>query len=255
MLVDSGSTYNFIKGSVARRLRLPATTVSSFRVLTGSGTYLACSQQCKQVHLDVQGVKLVLDCFILELSGVDVVLGVQWLAQLGNVVSNYRDMTMSFFYGGKQVLLKGKSALELSQLPSKSFCKLLDSDSSHGLYTLHYIADQEVPQSHQLPSELREVLSNFGEVFAEPSSLPPSRHIDHRIELVPNAQPVNVRPYRYPHFQKEEMERLVAEMLKSRVIQDSHSAFSSPVLLVKKKRWKLALLCRLPGSQFQYHQR
>jgi hypothetical protein len=46
---------------------------------------------------------------------------------------------------------------------------------------------------------------------------------------------VHIRPYRYPPPLKDEIEKQVAEMLAKGLIQPSTSAFSSPILLVRKK--------------------
>ncbi|WVZ53038.1 hypothetical protein U9M48_004029 [Paspalum notatum var. saurae] len=54
---------------------------------------------------------------------------------------------------------------------------------------------------------------------------------------------VRIGPYRYPPAVKDEIETQVVEMLKSGIIQHSQSAFSSPVLLVKKKdlSWRFCM--------------
>jgi hypothetical protein len=83
-------------------------------------------------------------------------------------------------------------------------------------------------------SLLDAVLVAFDNVFAKPRGLPPQRGCDHAIHLLPGAPPVAVRPYRYPVAHKDELERQCATMLAQGLIRRSTSAFSSPVLLVKK---------------------
>jgi hypothetical protein len=78
------------------------------------------------------------------------------------------------------------------------------------------------------------LLDSFADIFTTPCSLPPPRRHDHRIRLFPGIDPVAVRPYRYPRLLKDEFERQCGEMLHQGIIRESTSAFSSPVLLVKK---------------------
>ena len=65
--------------------------------------------------------------------------------------------------------------------------------------------------------------------------LPPLRATDHAINILPNTAPVNVRPYRYPQYQKKEIKDQINSMLDKGFIRTCASPFSSPVLLVKKK--------------------
>ena len=81
---------------------------------------------------------------------------------------------------------------------------------------------------------LEKLLEDFPDLFEDPSGLPPSRSCDHRIPLLPGSGPVVVRPYRYPHLQKDEIERQCEVMLQQGIIRPSRSPLSSPVLLVKK---------------------
>ncbi|GJS42410.1 ty3-gypsy retrotransposon protein [Tanacetum coccineum] len=96
----------------------------------------------------------------------------------------------------------------------------------------HGVANNSTSSRHP---EIEQPLIRYDSLFQVPTCLPPNHAIDHRIHLLPNTKPVNVRPYRYPHYQKGEMEKLVTEMLGQGIIRFSHSPFLSPVLLVKKK--------------------
>ena len=72
-------------------------------------------------------------------------------------------------------------------------------------------------------------------MFDTPKTLPPLCTHDHCIPLEPGSRPVSVRLYRYPHIQKNEIERAVKEKLATGIIRLSFSPFSLSVLLVKKR--------------------
>lgn len=76
-----------------------------------------------------------------------------------------------------------------------------------------------------------------------PNFEPVNVYPNHTIHLLPNSEPVNVCPYRYPYFQKQEIETQVRAMLQNGIIHPSTSHFSSPVLLVKKcdRSWRFCI--------------
>ncbi|GJS31051.1 hypothetical protein Tco_0491671 [Tanacetum coccineum] len=83
--------------------------------------------------------------------------------------------------------------------------------------------------------ELSQAVDTFEDVFVVPTELPPQRSHDHKIPLLPNTQPINIRPYRHPPMQKDAIEVMEKELLDSGVIKPSNSPFASPIVMVKKK--------------------
>ena len=61
--------------------------------------------------------------------------------------------------------------------------------------------------------DIQKLIKGYTEVFAEPKELPPVRECDHAIPLIQGAEPPNIRPYRMPHHQKDEIEFQVHQML------------------------------------------
>ena len=88
---------------------------------------------------------------------------------------------------------------------------------------------------HEVPKVVKEVLTQHQQVFRLMTELPPSHDIDHAIQLILGASLVNVYPYWYTHILKNEIERLVQEML-----------------VKKNKKWRIEVLRRLPCSQQSY---
>lgn len=100
---------------------------------------------------------------------------------------------------------------------------------------LNKIEVEEKKVETETPEFLQEILQSYESIFHMPKGLPPPRDKEHRIALRNGSNPISVRLYRYPQIQKEEIEKLVEDMLAARTIQPSISPYSSPVLLVKKK--------------------
>ena len=65
---------------------------------------------------------------------------------------------------------------------------------------------------------LHGVLEEFEGVFFDPEGLPQYRKKDHAINLILGTAPVHVRPYRYPYMWKNEIEKLVGEMLGAGIV-------------------------------------
>ena len=94
----------------------------------------------------------------------------------------------------------------------------------------------------EVPKDLEVVIEQYATVFAMPPRLPPKRSKQHHIVLKEGTNPINVKPYRFPQIQKDEIERLVSDMLQAGIIQPSCSPFSSPVLVKKKDgSWRFCI--------------
>lgn len=91
---------------------------------------------------------------------------------------------------------------------------------------------------------IEQLTREYADIFKEPIELPPFRkNHNHKIVLKEGAEPVNQRPYRYAVYQKDEVDKMVKELLQAGTVQPSSSPYASPVVLVKKKdsTWRLCV--------------
>ena len=118
---------------------------------------------------------------MLPIEGPDVVLGIQWLQQLGRVSHYYSALTMEFFWDGHSVILKGDLTAESSLITLHQFPALLNTSEVHTLFTLEAISiaepASEFPSTQpaniifpsSLPVPITQLLQQFHSLFQSPS--------------------------------------------------------------------------------------
>lgn len=239
VMIDPGATHNFISAATVERLGLTVEGEREFSVSLGNGAKVTGKGCCRAVPLGIQGVLVREDFLPLELGNSDLILGVLWLEKLGEVTTNWKQQSMSFMVDGKRVKWRGDPSMSRTQVSLKAMIRALRKEGGGLLIEMNQldgVGDGEKGGGEtELPAAISGVLEEYKQVFEMPTGLPPHRAIEHSIVLKEGTDPVSVRPYRYPQFQKTEIEKLIQEMLAAGIIRPSTSPFSSPVLLVKKK--------------------
>lgn len=219
ILLDLGSSHSFIGSSLAVSLTRIQSNPSVVLVRVADGEKIRCDSQLTDVVWFVQGLQFTSTLKVFPLTTFDIILGMDWLEQYSPMKIHWLEKWIHFPYNSDWAVIHGDGA----SLPVGSLVQLatvLADDSS--------VFDD-------MPPPLAGLLAKFQDIFLTLAALPPCRHCDYAIPLLPGTTPVSIRPYRYPLVIKDEIEHQVRTMLDSRVIQHSDSPFSSPVLLVKKK--------------------
>ena len=144
---------------------------------------------------------------------------------------------MGFWHKQTKYIIKGEGTGTMVQQSLQSIARLdLANVKFYVMQLFGGPTELKVEQPKPAYSTaLDALLHKYQPTFQVPTTLPPTHSHDHRIPLELGSKPVSLRPYRYPHIQKNEIEKVVKEMLSTGIIQPSSSPLSSPVLLVKKK--------------------
>jgi hypothetical protein len=239
ILVDSGSTHNFIHRHIDQETHCYIHAINNFQIMIANGGSMKCGGRCENVCLQIGDYHLKSHMFVIDMGGCDIVLGADWLRTLGPILMDFKDLTMKFDQEGHQYKFQGITVSSPEIISSHRMEKLLKKSHSGVIAQLHAIQATETPS---VPQYLQAILSKHQLVFSTPQGLPPSHGFhDHSIPLVPRSLPPNIRSYRHLFSQKNEIEKMVQELLNAIVIFPSTSPYSSLVVMVLKKEgsWRM----------------
>lgn len=86
------------------------------------------------------------------------------------------------------------------------------------------------------------MLHTYEQVFVVPCGLPPLRSHNHAIPLVHGSNPIKVKSYWYPFSQKQQIEKMIQEMLQEGIIVPSNSIFFISNYIGEKERRHVEIL-------------
>ena len=132
--------------------------------------------------------------------------------------------------------LDNNSVVGSVNVQSDSFDDLPHTISSHTEQVLWEMVEQsDVNLSDSQQQQLYTLLLGYSDVFAtKDSNLGRATMLQHTIQTGDNS-PIRQHTRRLPHYQRDEVKKLIQEMLTKNIIQPSKSPWASPVVIVKKK--------------------
>ena len=107
ILIDSGSTHNFLDTEIAKKLGCKIEKIGPMRVDVANGSSVACVAVCKGLFWTLQGSNFTTDVLLLPLGSCDMVLGIQWLETLGKIKWDFKSLRMEFEVHRKKHVLRG----------------------------------------------------------------------------------------------------------------------------------------------------
>nr|KYP46454.1 Transposon Ty3-I Gag-Pol polyprotein [Cajanus cajan] len=178
ILLDSGSSDNFLQPRIAQCLKIPVEPIPNLQVLVGNGNSLVAEGLIRDLGVRIQGHTLKLPVYLLPVSGADLVLGAAWLATIGPHISNYSTLTLKFYLGNQFITLYGQKPSLPQPAQFNHMRRMQHTHAIAELFTLQFSHidapnDQLLYFPADMEPELAMLLYTYRTVFDVPSGLPP----------------------------------------------------------------------------------
>lgn len=185
-----GSTHNFIQTRVAKYLQLPLNSTPPLQVTMGNSTTLPCDQLCPNTALHLQGQFFYVNFHVFPISRADIVLDVQWLRQLGPILTNYETLTMQFRYNDNFFILQADASTLLEDSLSLQFWRMIQTHYASAFF--HISISPHTPHTspasflHPIPA-ITNLLHKYSYLFS----------YTHYTASSPNHHPPNPSPSKH----------------------------------------------------------
>src|SRR3954465_12445423 len=169
---------------------------------------MSASLGCYQMSLAIGQHVFPSDLIILKSQGLDIILGMDWLAKYQGVID----------YASRSITLRTPTGLKIKYV----------SKYMHKQAQVNYLKEGSL-------EDVR-VVRDYPDVFPdELPGMPPDRETEFLIDLIPGTGPIAKRPYMMTANELAELKEQIKELQAKGFIRPSSSPWGAPVLFVEKK--------------------
>ena len=233
-LLDTGAKPSVIDAITLREFGLAHRERKKRSQVFGLGRSAVAVSGQVEVEIDIGNDQRVLQCLqVIDVEEPTFILGREFLAKFDSVEFNWNrcEIRLGDQWKRARAFLSGGTALSRSQISQNT--------EDDAVFTIDMDSAIEARINPDLQpeerNELRNLLQEIREIFAENPKKPSHTNIGEHTINVGDAQPIKQRPRRIPPVWEEEINKQIDEMLRNGVCRPSNSPWSSNVILVKKK--------------------
>jgi hypothetical protein len=215
VLFDTGATHSFISTKFGTKIGLDIYPINGVYMITTPGGNISSNQVCRSVPIQMGNNLMKIDLLLLDLKGMDVLLGMNWMTQ-HHVSIDISSRTVEINSPENEPTI-------LYLPPSEPF--------NSCTYAVSGIKLKDIPIVYEYPDVFPDDLPG----------MPPDRDIEFIIELQPGTAPISKKSYRMPPNELAELKIQLQDLLDKGFIHPSASPWGCPALFVKKKDNSLRL--------------
>ena len=208
VLYASRATHSFVSNECVRRLGLVMRELAcELIVVTPASREVSTTYVCVGCPMEVAGRRFKVNLICLPMEGLDVILGMDWLASNHVVID----------CGQRRVVFPDVEGLEL--ISSNQAEKEIEAGATCFLIVAQTKKKSTVEKISMIP--MVDEYANFFPI--EIPELSPSRDVDFTIDLIPGADPVSMAPYRMASTELAELKKQIEDLLEKNFIRPSAS--------------------------------
>jgi hypothetical protein len=175
VLYDSRASHSFISAAYVGKHNLPLALLRCQMIVSSLEGDMPARQLCPKVNLKIRGVDFVANLIVLELKGIGVIHGMDWLSKY------------------KVLIDCAKKSIELTTPEGKEMEFVAEPVATAKGVANHAKVNQlDANQGSEVP-----LVNKFPDIFLEElPGMPPDQDIEFVIELKPGTTPIYKSPYR-----------------------------------------------------------